>query len=117
MIVWIINSMADNGGINGRSFQNNWLAAESPDILRYGAEVEVLAPDFLRQAVAAEAPCDAVVVSCTNLRCLDVIGQAEAKIGVPVISSNQAMAWHMLRLAGIDDTSAEFGSLFGHDRS
>jgi predicted DNA-binding transcriptional regulator YafY len=25
------------------------------DILRYGAEVEVLAPDFLRQAVAAEA--------------------------------------------------------------
>jgi maleate isomerase len=66
------------------------------------------------EAVAATAPCDAVVVSCTNLRCLDVIGQAEKKIGVPVISSNQALAWHMLRLAGIGDTSAEFGRLFGH---
>ncbi len=32
--------VADNGGINGRSFQNNWLAAESPDILRYGAAVD-----------------------------------------------------------------------------
>ncbi|MDU9005280.1 maleate cis-trans isomerase family protein [Sedimentitalea todarodis] len=64
------------------------------------------------ESVAAEAPCDAVVVSCTNLRCLDVIPRAEAKIGVPVISSNQALAWHMLCLAGIDDTCAEFGRLF-----
>lgn len=61
--------------------------------------------------VAAQSPCDAVVVSCTNLRCLNVIPQAEAKIGVPVLSSNQALAWHMLRLAGVEETSSQFGRL------
>lgn len=64
------------------------------------------------ESVAAKAPCDAVVVSCTNLRCLDVIPMAEAKIGVPVISSNQALAWHMLRLAGVNDICPQFGQLF-----
>ncbi|MFA3919958.1 maleate cis-trans isomerase family protein [Ruegeria hyattellae] len=62
--------------------------------------------------VTAQAPCDAVVVSCTNLRCLDVIARAEEKTGVSVLSSNQALAWHMLRLAGIGDTSTQFGRLF-----
>ncbi len=64
------------------------------------------------EAVAAQAPCDAVFVSCTNLRCLDVIPVAEARIGVPVISSNTALAWHMLRMAGIEDTSDQRGQLF-----
>lgn len=65
------------------------------------------------ETVAAQEPCDAVVVSCTNLRCLDVIDQAERKTGIPVISSNQTLAWHMLRLAGIKDTNPQFGRLFG----
>lgn len=65
------------------------------------------------QRVAASAPCDAVVISCTNLRCLRVIPQIEARIGVPVISSNQALGWHMLRLAGIEDAQPQFGTLFG----
>lgn len=62
--------------------------------------------------VAAQKPCDAVVVSCTNLRCLDVIAQAEDQTGVPVLSSNQALAWHMLRLAGINNTRTKYGRLF-----
>lgn len=57
-------------------------------------------------------PCDAVFVSCTNLRVVNVIDQAEAILGVPVLSSNQAMAWHMLQLAGIDNADAGVGSLF-----
>lgn len=64
------------------------------------------------QQVAAQAPCDAVVVSCTNLRCLNIIPRAEAQTGVPVLSSNQALAWHMLRQAGIRDTAPAFGRLF-----
>ncbi len=66
-------------------------------------------------AVAEQDACDAVFVSCTNLRCLDVIAQAEAKTGKPVISSNLALAWHMLRLAGIKDKNTQFGQLFGYD--
>ena len=32
--------------------------------------------------------------------------------GVPVTSSNHAMAWHCLRLAGIEDEAPEAGRLF-----
>lgn len=62
--------------------------------------------------VARAAPCDAVVVSCTNLRCLRVIPDLEAELDLPVISSNQALGWHMLRLAGVADPMPQFGRLF-----
>ncbi len=63
--------------------------------------------------VAKTAPCDAIVISCTNLRCLRVIPEIEEMTGLPVISSNQALAWHMLRLAGIPDRLPQFGALLG----
>jgi maleate isomerase len=44
---------------------------------------------------------DAVFVSCTNLRTFSIIDTVEADLGLPVISSNQALIWQMLRLAGI----------------
>lgn len=56
---------------------------------------------------------DGVFLSCTNLRTLDVIPQIEARIGKPVLSSNQVLAWHMLRLAGIEPRSDAPGSLWG----
>ncbi|PCJ05755.1 MAG: Asp/Glu racemase [Rhodobacteraceae bacterium] len=62
--------------------------------------------------VAARADCDAIVVACTNLRCLEVIETAEHLTGTPVISSNQALAWHMLRLAGVTDQQSGMGELF-----
>ena len=46
------------------------------------------------------ADVEAVFLSCTNLRTLDVIDSAEAVLGKPVVSSNQALAWHMATLAG-----------------
>lgn len=64
------------------------------------------------ERVAEQASCDAIVISCTNLRCLNIISRIEARIGIPVISSNQAMAWHMLRLAGVDEQMPDFGRLF-----
>jgi maleate isomerase len=55
---------------------------------------------------------DGVFVSCTSLRTLDVVARIEAAIGKPVTSSNHALIWHMLRLAGIEDDIADFGLLF-----
>ena len=57
---------------------------------------------------------DAVFVSCTSLRLLDAVGEIEAALGKPVTSSNHAMAWHSLRLAGVDDLRPACGTLFGH---
>ncbi len=67
------------------------------------------------ERVAAYAPCDVIVIACTNLRCLTVIPELEERLEQPVISSNQALAWHMQRLAGIDVPTPQFGRLFGCD--
>ncbi len=44
--------------------------------------------------------CDVVISACTNLRSFGVIAQAEAALDKPVISSNSALLWHLLRLGG-----------------
>jgi maleate isomerase len=36
----------------------------------------------------------------------------EAQLGKPVTSSNHAMAWHALRIAGYADPVAGYGRLF-----
>lgn len=69
------------------------------------ARVVRIAPEAIIDAArttAAKAPCDAVFLSCTNLRTLDVIAPIEAELGLPVLSSNLVLAWHMARLAGLD---------------
>ena len=48
------------------------------------------------------AEVDALFLSCTNLRTLDAIAPLEAETGLPVLSSNQVLAWHMAHLSGID---------------
>lgn len=51
------------------------------------------------KAMMQGAQVDALFLSCTNLRTLDVIAPLQEKLGVPVLSSNLVLAWHMLRLA------------------
>ena len=63
-------------------------------------------------AVGAREEVDGVFVSCTSLRALEIIPEAEACIGKPVISSNQALAWHLLRLADQINQNFGFGRLF-----
>jgi maleate isomerase len=50
---------------------------------------------------SAETRPEALFLSCTNLRTLDVIDVLESALDIPVLSSNQVLAWHMFRLAGI----------------
>ena len=40
------------------------------------------------------------------------VAAIETELGIPVTSSNHALAWHCLRLAGIDDEQPELGRLF-----
>jgi maleate isomerase len=55
---------------------------------------------------------DAVFISCTSLRAVTVIPNLEAALGCPVTSSNHALAWHMLRLAGVSETIPGRGRLY-----
>lgn len=51
-------------------------------------------------ALGGAAEAEAIFLSCTNLRTLEVIPEIAAALGKPVLSSNQVLAWHMCRLAG-----------------
>jgi maleate isomerase len=55
---------------------------------------------------------DMVFVSCTALRLVDGVAKLEAELGKPVTSSNHALAWHCLRMAGVEDALPQFGRLF-----
>ncbi len=72
-----------------------------------------VSPRYIRDfAVSLDRPdADAIFISCGALRTVDVIEEIEASVGKPVIASNQAMLWHCLRLAGIDDQFDGLGRL------
>lgn len=59
-----------------------------------------------------KASVDLAFVSCTSIRFLDQVRAIEARIGLPVTTSNHAMAWHCLRLAGGQQQLPQFGSLY-----
>ena len=64
--------------------------------------------------VAGRAPgVEAVFASCTNLRTFGILDEVEAELGLPVVSSNQALIWNMLRLAGVRAPGWGPGRLFG----
>lgn len=64
------------------------------------------------ETLAASGGIDALFLSCTNLRTLELIAPLEARLGLPVLSSNQVIGWHLMRLAGLAHQSSGFGQLF-----
>lgn len=54
---------------------------------------------------------DACVLSCANIRVAPILGRLEDELGMPVISSNQAMLWHCLRSAGETERVTGYGTL------
>ncbi|WP_170336084.1 maleate cis-trans isomerase family protein [Ruegeria arenilitoris] len=48
--------------------------------------------------LGSDSSVEAVFLSCTNLRTLSAIPEIQKRIGKPVLSSNQSLAWHMKRL-------------------
>lgn len=63
------------------------------------------------RALVATQPVDALFLSCTNLATLGVLQALEDELGIPVLSSNQAMFWHALRAAGYERPVHGFGRL------
>lgn len=67
--------------------------------------------DAVVQAAAADGV-EAIFVSCTNLRSFRIIEEAETRTGLPVISSNLALLWDLLRLAHVPSRGWGPGRLF-----
>lgn len=90
-----------------------------PATLSFGEETEArvarIDPASIRDAaleVGAAKGVEAVFLSCTNLRTLDIIDDLETSLGVPVITSNQVLAWHMARASGAPVSAGAPGRLF-----
>lgn len=72
-----------------------------------------VAPQAILEAGLAlgGADVEALFISCTALRVSPIIEELEQRLGKPVVSSNQALAWHAMRLAGVPDPVAGHGRL------
>jgi len=81
--------------------------------LNTNTEMAKLAPevwlDLARKNKDSRA--DAYLVSCTAVRSAEVIDELERELGRPVVTSNQAIAWHCLRTAEVRDKVPGFGML------
>jgi len=58
-----------------------------------------ISPESIKQAcieLSSESNADAIFVSCTNMKCASIIPEVEQQTGIPTLSSNQALVWHML---------------------
>jgi maleate cis-trans isomerase len=66
-------------------------------------------------ALAAEVDrpdSQAIVIACTNFRTLEIIEPLEEELGKPVVTSNAASLWKMLRMLGDARAIAGAGRLF-----
>ncbi|WP_417721441.1 Asp/Glu racemase [Salipiger sp.] len=72
-----------------------------------GASIMTAAESLLRTEEV-----DALFLSCTNLRTLDIIPALEARLGLPVLSSNQVLAWHLMEIASVAAPAPAPGQLF-----
>jgi maleate isomerase len=105
-------------GVNHRVVE--YFTARGLDIAAFGAfnkesdaEIATIAPaSIVAAAQALDAPdIEGIFLSCTGLRGVAVADELEARLGKPVVTSNQAMAWHAMRLAGHNEPVAGFGRL------
>ncbi|HYC26551.1 MAG TPA: hypothetical protein VEB67_00850 [Nitrososphaerales archaeon] len=58
-----------------------------------------------------DSSADSLVLSCTGLHTAPIMDLLERRIGKPVISSNAAALWRMLRIAGVTEKVPGFGRL------
>ena len=78
-----------------------------------GAAIREVPPrDIMALARAADTPdSEAVFLSCTDLRALEVLDALERELGKPVLSSNQVTLWAILRALGEPTGYPGFGRM------
>lgn len=84
----------------GHSDTERKLIGRQPPGIAYRIAREAYTPDV-----------DGIFISCTNFATLPIIEQLETELGKPVVTSNQATFWALLRQAGLKDKLEGVGSL------
>ena len=77
------------------------------------AHSSVKAEDVEALVTSVDRPdAQAIFISCTNFGTLDIIESLEKKLGKPVVTSNSASMWKMMRLVGDKSAVPGGGRLF-----
>ena len=96
--------LEDNGfkvlDVKGLNIARNTIIGSQPPWAAYRLAKQVYKPEA-----------QAVFISCTNFRSLEVIDPLEKDLGVPVISSNTASLWLALRTIGYREPIKGYGVL------
>ena len=78
--------------------------------------VGIISPSSILRAIESvrlDAPnIEAIFVACTSLKCEPIIPIAEESYGLPIVSSNSALAWDMVHLANANIIKSKKGKLF-----
>lgn len=69
-----------------------------------------------RRAIREAGEIDGLLLSCGNMRTVDVIDAIENETGCPVVSSNQAMLWSALKAIDVREPIGAFGRLLARER-
>lgn len=87
--------------------------------LESAAQCAALTPAEITDWVAAtdRSGIDGVILSCANIRAFESVAALEPRLGVPVVSSNQAIVWAMARRLGLPWRPARAGRLFDRERA
>jgi maleate cis-trans isomerase len=78
-----------------------------------GASIREVSPERVFElACEVDSPqAEAIFVSCTDLRALEVVDALERRLSKPVLTSNQVTLWGLLRALGRSARIAGFGRL------
>ncbi len=79
-----------------------------------GQDMVMVEPeDIIKLALEIDRPdADGIFISCSALRTIEVVEEIEQRTGKPVVGSNHALIWRMMRLAGIEDRMEGLGRLY-----
>jgi maleate isomerase len=68
--------------------------------------------DWYHMALEADhAAADGLLISCAGIQIAGVLSRIERELGLPVVASNQALLWHVLRTLGVDERPRGYGAL------
>lgn len=101
-----------------QSFQESGFDVLNLNGLGFDNDIDVtrINPDDIVQLGqdAMHPDADALFISCTAFRASLAIHRLESALQKPVVSSNQALAWHVLQLLQATNDIDGFGILFAH---
>lgn len=103
------------------TLEANYLKSQGFEILEFqgmnilkDSDIRLVEPKFIKE-YTKKIDCEeaeAIFISCGGLRSIEIIDALEQEVGKPVVTSNQAMFWNTLRMAGIEDKIEGYGRLF-----